>query len=206
MTVIYAEIPEFKERIPATTLIIVGTIKDLIRTKGDINDSGQEHIETTYEVNITKTLKGVTRTNSVKVRVLEDKVKASGLAHAEKGDRVLFMLSPDYGPNMKEDSFVLYFNSGYIIQDENQVIVDESTVKQLANEKIPIDNGKVPLESVNALIDSIMNHKQNQDTVLEQLEPADLRKRPYPEISEFPQPTNGGGMDSSLEGQPTGAE
>jgi hypothetical protein len=203
MTVIYEKTPTFEERILGATLIIVGKIQKLIRTEGEYNVSDQHQLQTIYSVNVRKALKGFTNLNSVKVRVLGDRAKISGLAEAVEGDRILLMLSPDYGPNMKEDSFVLYFSSGYLIQGEDQVMLDESTAKELANQKIPVDDRMVKLESIHSLIITIMKRKEKQGAMLEEVEPAELRKMPYPEISELPQPTNGGGRPSSPGSEPS---
>src|SRR3712207_1907186 len=108
MTVIYEKTPTFEERVLGATLIITGKIQDLVIAGGDEDIVNTERkVQKIYTVSIMKVLKGDTTLNSVTVRVLGDKAKISGLAEANKGDRILLMISPDYGPNMKDDSFVL---------------------------------------------------------------------------------------------------
>ncbi len=201
MTIIYEGVPTFEERVLGAIMIIVGRVEKTIKTSTD-HDGDDSQLQTIFHVSIESILKGKTTSSSVKVRVVSnraEKKETAGQVLMNIGDRVLLMLSPDYGPTMTDDSFVLYFASCYQIIGEDQVKLDENTAKQLTNKKIQIEKTMVKLEVIRSLIITVMQSKEKKETDLAKLEPVEMRRMPYPEISEVPQPIFGGASSSSPE-------
>src|SRR6266487_5725855 len=200
MTTTYSKAPSFRERIIGASLIIVGrVVKETEISEGQSSDGSKSFI---FNVTVDKLLKGKTTLSSINVRILDkkgDNTDTFKRAEWNGRDKVLLFLSPDYGPSLTENSFVLYFNSIYPIVEEDKVKLDENALKDFSSEKIQIQNKMVKLEDIRSIIDDIDKTKARTQAAMTEYEPAELLKMPYPEVTEMPLLIGEGAKPSSPE-------
>ena len=200
MTTTYSEIPPFKERISGSSLIIVGRVEKKTERSEDQSSDGSKFL--IFYITIDELLKGKTTLSLIKVRVLDNKankVDTSKRFQMNIGDKVLLFLSPDYGPNIVEDLFVLYFNSGYPVVDENNVKLDKDSFENFAEKKMYFEDTIVKLKDIRSMINKVEQDQERTEAAIAEHEPTELRNIPYPEITELPSPRVGGARHSSPE-------
>jgi hypothetical protein len=195
MSTTYDETPRFVERISGAPLIIHGLIEKAIEINVD-QSIDPPQLQTIYRVRVDGVLKGQIDKKSLKLRVVGGKaeeIETESTVSIKVGDRVMLMLSPDYGPGQAKNMFVPYFLSCY-------VKLDEDTAKELVMQKIQIRDATVNLADLRSMVLKAMQIEEKQVADLTELEPAELREIPYGEIGEMPKPEPGGATSASPEG------
>lgn len=190
MTIIYEEVPPLQDRILGATVIVVGRVEKAIDTITDYSTE-EPQVQTIFSVKIESVIKGETSMTSIKVRVVggkSEKTDTGWSVNMAEGDRMLLMLSPDYGPGHTDNIFVPYFTSCYKVTNEDKVKLDENVISKLGKEIELEDKAYVRLADIRSLISNIIKNKKKQEAILEKVEPEELRKMPYGEVAEVPQP------------------
>lgn len=191
MTIIYDEVPPLADRILGANLIVVGQVEKAIDTITDYSVD-QPQVQTIFKVNIESVLKGETIMTSIKLRVVGGKSEMTDTdwsVNMTEDHKMLLLLSPDYGPGRTDNMFVPYFASCYTITSENNVKLDENVVNELDKKIERVDKVSVRLADIRSLIDSIIKNKKREEATLEKMEPDELRKLPYGDVGEVPQPS-----------------
>ena len=202
MSTTYDETPRFLERISGAPLIIDGLIEKAIEINVD-QSIDPPQLQTIYRVRVDGVLKGQIDKKSLKLRVVGGKaeeIETESTVSIKVGDRVMLMLSPDYGPGQAKNMFVPYFSSCYAISAESHVKLDEDTAKELVMQKIQIRDATVNLADLRSMVRKVMQIEEKQVADLTELEPAELREIPYGEIGEMPKPEPGGATSACPEG------
>lgn len=190
MTIIYEEVPPLQDRILGATLIVVGRVEKAIDTITDYSTE-EPQVQTIFSVKIESVIKGETSMTSIKVRVVggkSEKTDTGWSVNMAESDRMLLMLSPDYGPRHTDNMFVPYFTSCYKVTNEDKVKLEENVISKLGKEIELEDKAYARLADIRSLISNIIKNNKKQEAIIEKMEPEELRKMPYGEVAEVPQP------------------
>ena len=207
MTTTYTEIPTFEERVVASTLVILGRVEKVLDVTTDYAME-RPQVRTTFQVTIESVLKGKIDDQAIRVQIAggkTDKAETPWSVRLKEGEPALLLLSPNYA-HRAPDVFVPYFASAYPVTPEGDVELSEEVAEQLANLDIPVKHRRARLADVRRLVEVAVGRQEEQDALLAELEPADLRKMPYREILEMPQPDLGGARSAAPENRAEGVE
>ncbi|SRR6266567_617944 len=200
MTTTYTEIPTFEERVVASTLVILGRVDKVVDVTTDYTME-QPQVRTTFQVNIESVFKGRIDGHAIHVQIAggrTDKAETAWSVHMKEGELVLLLLAPNYA-HRTPDVFVPYFASSYPVTSEGNVELSEDVAKQLPNLGIPVEDRRVKLTDLRRLVEATVQRQEEQEALFAEQEPADLRKMPYGEILEMPQPGLGGARSAEPE-------
>jgi hypothetical protein len=198
MTTFYTETPTFEERVSAATLVILGRVEEAVDATTDYMLE-QPQVRTTFRVNIESVLKGRIDAPAVHVQIAggkTDEAETAWSVQLREGESALLMLSPNYARRAPE-VFVPYFESVYPVTPEGNVELSEDVAKQLADQNISVERATATLADLRALVDAVARRQEEQEVLLAELEPPDLRRMPYGEVLEMPQPDFGGARSAT---------
>ncbi len=165
-------------------------------------------MRTTFQVNIESVFKGRIDGRAIRVQIAggkTDKAETAWSVRMKEGELVLLLLAPNYAHRIP-DVFVPYFASSYPVTPEGDVELSEDVAKQFPNLGIPVEDKRVKLADLRGLVEVVVRRQEKQEALLTEQEPADLRKMPYGEILEMPQPGLGGARSAEPENRAEGIE
>lgn len=173
MTTTYEGIPELAERLTGAALILIGRVEKLADVEMHTVDEAPE-VHSLFSIAVERVLEGELDLDEIMVRVVggsAENVQTSWTVELPEGERMLFLLSPDVGPGRPPGAYVPYFAGCYRVADEVAALPE----------------GRTPLTKIRSLLASKRRERKREQAALEELEPANLRRRPYEPIAEMPE-------------------
>ena len=187
MTTTYDGTTRFRERLRATPLIVLARVADIADVLVERFDDDRAQVQTVFRLEVEEGIKGQAP-GRVLVRVVggsSDGVETPWSARLEVGDTTLLLLAPDIGPERSDDAFVPYFRSAYRLEGD-RVLLDAEAAEDLAAEGLPVEDGSAPFVDVRALIADVVRQQDEEDALLAQMEPEEVRRQPPLDIIEMP--------------------
>jgi hypothetical protein len=173
MTTTYEGIPELPERLMGADVVLIGRVEKLADVEMHTVEEAPE-VHSLFSVTVERVLEGELDRDDITVRVVggtAQNVETSWTVELPEGERVLFLLSRDVGPGRSPGAYVPYFAGCYRVTDD---------VARLPE-------GRTPLTKIRSLLASKRRERQRELASLEELEPANLRRRPYEPVAEMPE-------------------
>jgi len=203
MSTTYEGTPTFEERVKGAQLIIIGRVGKVVDERLD-NTGDQPQVQTVFQVDVENVLNGQTDEASINIRVVGGRLEKAETAWSvsmKEGDRVLLMLTPDYGVDRPKNMFVPYFSTCYPVTARGQVKLDEGTANDLASQKIHVEKATVKLSEIRSMISAVAQSQEKEAATLAEMEPKELLEMPYGDVSEMPTYETGGATPASPEGE-----
>jgi hypothetical protein len=203
MPTLFDRIPTLVERILGADLIAIGTVVGL-REVRPAEGFEIPRVSGLFEVQLDDVLRGERPEDRVLVRVLGDgeDERAAWSVPLEEGRRLLLLLARDVAPELPEGVFAPYFESSFPVEDDS-VRVPEETLDERAKEITGAKRDTVPLDGFRRLADVVGAEREKRLRELDELVPADLRERPYPDTEEQPAVEDGRPLPEEVPAEPT---
>ena len=203
MATLYEETPTLTDRIVAAELIITGRFGRLLGTQA-VQIGDRPRVLGLFEVDVEQVLQGEVPSRPVLVRVLGEgeEERAAWIVPLEEGGLLVLLLVRDVEPGLPENVFAPYFASVFRLIEEGRVQLPEEIVDELTRDVTSVEDSTIPLEELARLIEEVRGRRERPDQELQKVEPAELRKEPYPEVTETPEPDVGGARPAAPEGEP----
>ena len=187
MTTTYDEIPRFRDRIRATPLIVVARVVEIADVRVERMDEERVQVQTIFRLEVEEAIRGEPL-NTLFLRVVGGETrdaKTESSVTLVAGERAFLLLASEPGREQREDAFVPYYQSAFQMDDDH-VLVDEIAAKDLAGEGLAIEDGRVVLGNLRALIADVVRQEQEEDARLAEFEPNNVRGLPPPDVTEIP--------------------
>ncbi|MGH3022643.1 MAG: hypothetical protein ACRDNI_03210 [Gaiellaceae bacterium] len=197
MTTTYEGIPELPERLTGADLVLIGRVETLADVEmHTVEEAAETH--SLFSIAVERVLEGELDLEHITVRVVggtAENVETSWTVQLPEGERMLLLLSPDVGPGRPPDAYVPFFAGCYRVTDEVAALPE----------------GRTPLTKIRSLLASKRRARKRELAALEELEPANLRRRPYEPVAEMPEELGRGAEgakpdDGPKEHKPTGSK
>ena len=203
MATLYEEIPSLTDRIVAADLIVAGRVGRLIGTQA-LQIGDRPRVLGLFEVDVEQVLQGEVPSRPVLVRVLGEgeEERVSWIVPVKEEGLFVLLLVRDVEPGLPDNVFAPYFASAFPLSGEGRVQLPEEIVDDLTREITRVEDSTIPLEGLSLLIEEVRRRREQPDQELQSIEPAELRKEPYHEVTEMPQPDVGGARPAAPEGEP----
>lgn len=203
MATLYEETPTLTDRIVAADLIVAGRFGRLVDTQALQMGDGPRVLGL-FEVDVEQVIQGEIPSRPLLVRVLGEgeEERAAWVVPVKKEDVVVLLLVRDVEPGLPENVFAPYFASAFPLTEEGRVQLPEEIVDDLTREVTRVEDSAIPLEGLARVIEEARRRREQPEQELQSVEPAELRREPYPEVTEMPQPDVGGARQAAPEGEP----
>jgi hypothetical protein len=203
MATLYEEIPTLADRTVAADLIITGRFRRLLGTQA-LQIGDRPRVLGLFEVDVEQVVEGEVPARPLLVRVLGegDEGRVAWIVSVEDERLLVLMLVRDIEPGLPNNVFAPYFASAFPLSEEGNVQLPEETIDDFTREVTRVEDSTIPLEGLGRLVEEVRRRREQPDHELQRVEPLELRREPYPQITEVPQPDVGGGRAAAPEGKP----
>lgn len=203
MATLYEETPTLTDRIVAADLIVAGRFGRLVDTQALQMGDGPRVLGL-FEVDVEQVIQGEIPSRPLLVRVLGEgeEERAAWVVPVKKEDVVVLLLVRDVESGLPENVFAPYFASAFPLTQAGRVQLPEEIVDDLTREVTRVEDSAIPLEGLARVIEEARRRREQPEQELQSVEPAELRREPYPEVTEMPQPDVGGARPAAPEGEP----
>jgi len=189
MTTEYAGIPGLSERLMGAGVVLLGRVQKQV--DAELHMVGEKpEVHSVFSVAVEDVLEGELDGEVVTVRVVggrAENVETAWSVELEEGARMLFVLSPDYGPERGSDAFVPSFAGCSRVDDD----------------LVQLPEGRTRLPRIRSLMRSARRARDAEVAALEELEPARLRRRPYEPVLEMPEAPGRGAAEATPDEGPS---
>jgi len=173
MTTSYEGIPPLDHRLASAELIVLGTVRRQVDVELHALEEAQE-VHSVFTVAVDRVLAGSLDADEITVRVVGGSAEGVETKHSTaiaEGRELLLLLSRDVGPGRPETAYVPFFGGCYATKGK----------------AVALPEGRWELAKVKSAITAARRNAERERVRLEELEPARLRRLPYPAVLELPE-------------------
>lgn len=199
MVTTYDDTPRFRDRLSGANLGVLGTIEDILETT--VDRSGQEpQVQTIVRFKAEDVFFGEIDDDDLKVRIVggeTDEARTESTVPLKRDQQLFMLLARDYTPEQETERFVPYFSSGYPLDEEDRIRVDEKTASELREMDYQVQDQQIALDELREIVDRTLTEQKEKTDRVPSAEREEAQTATVSEVSEMPTHEDGGPVSSS---------